>query len=151
MAPRTIALLGQEFLIITEDGEASEAITPGYLVEGHTGTNVAKQTGTTKQPVRVALERDEMGRGIDDSLGVNSAGSADYAVGETVKVGHFAPGMRFYGFIASGENVSEDELMDSAGDGTLAATATPSDAMVRCCEAVNATDPGDTRIRVEVV
>ncbi len=135
---RVIALLGGK-PVITEEGQASEAITPGYLVEGQ--TSIAKQsTGATKVPVRVALERDELGNDID----------TDYAVGDTVKVGAFHAGQRYFGFVASGETIAADDLMESNGDGTVVALA-GAEPIVRAVEAVTSTDPGDTRIRLEVI
>lgn len=147
---RTIVLMGVP--IITEDGEANEAIFPGYLLEGTTGSTILKQTSSGNQPVRVALERDELGRGIDDSLGIGEAGSAAYAVGETVKIGAFSAGDRFLGFVASGVSVAVDELMDSAGDGTFADGATAPNSMVRALEAkTGGLGIVDVPIRVEVV
>lgn len=137
MARTVIALLGKP--VITEDGLASEAITPGYLVMGQ--ATIGKQTGTGWESARVALERDELGNDID----------TDYASGDTVKVGAFHAGQRFYGFIASGQNISEDAMLESAGDGTLAAGTT--NPMVRAVEAVDASGyvVSDVRIRVEVI
>lgn len=145
MARRVITLMGAP--IVTEDLEALEAITPGYLVE-QPAAGVSKQTITDlAAPATVALERDELGKGIDGSVGSETA---DYAIGDTVKVGHFAPGMRFYGFVASGQTLLQDALLDSAGDGTLQAMAGLRP-MARALEAVTSSDPGDTRIRVEVI
>lgn len=149
---RVITLLGNP--IVTEDGEASEAIKPGHLVKGQ-GTVAKQTTATTKVPVRVALERDELGKGIDSTPGSSldtnnsvAAQSADYASGDTVKVGAFAGGDRFLGWVASGVNVAADALMESAGDGTVRAL-TGAEPIVRALEAVNAT--ADTRIRLEVI
>lgn len=131
-----IRLLGHP--VYNEDGAATEAITPGMLTEGV--SSIAKNTSTTVGPVAVALEREEMGLGIDD----------DYAIGDYVKVGVFARGERFLGILASGQDVAEGELLASAGDGTLAPTATPADAIGRSMEAI-VTTGATARIRVEVV
>lgn len=103
--------------VVTEEGAASETIKPGYLVKG-VGT-VAKQTGTGWVPRTLALERDELGRGIDDTHQGISTGAASYASGDRVKVGAFAGGMEATGFVASGQNISEDDFLESAGDGTF--------------------------------
>jgi hypothetical protein len=137
MARTAIALLGTP--MITEEGEATEAITPGYIVEGQGSISISDDDGT-KIPMRVALERDELGDGIDDA----------YAIGDTVKVGHFHAGQRFYGFIASGQNITASDLLEAAGDGTLEGVASGVP-VARAVESVNATNPGDTRIRVEVI
>jgi hypothetical protein len=102
--------------IINEDGVASAAVKPGYLVKGV--STIAHQTSTTKVPKAVALERDELGQGIDNTYQNSGTGSAYYASGDTVKVAVFAAGMEATVFLASG-NYSEDDLLESAGDGTL--------------------------------
>ncbi len=139
MARHVIALLGGK-PVITEEGQATEAITPGYLIKGQ--TSIAKQTvSATKVPVRVALERDELGNTIDD----------DYAIGDTVKVGAFHAGQRFYGFVASGETVAVDALLESAGDGTIQALA-GAEPIVRAVDAVTGNvGVVDVRLRVEVI
>lgn len=154
MARRVITLLGDP--IVTEEGVATEAITPGYLVKGQGSISKSDVDGLVA-PMRIALERDELGRGIDSSAGAASQDanivtqqSPDYAIGDTVKVGAFGGGMRFYGFIASGQNITADDLLEAAGDGTFEALA-GIHPLVRAVESVNATDPGDTRIRLEVI
>lgn len=144
---RVIALLGMP--VVTEDGNATEVITPGYMVEGVTSIQKNTVTGAGV-PVRVALERSELGRGIDDSVSGSSspAGSADYAVGETVKVGHFQAGDRFFGFVASGFNEAAGAFVEAATAGVVAAGTTNPIGFIT--EAVNATDPGDVRVTVEV-
>jgi len=103
---------------VSETGAATEAIKPGYLVKGV--SNIAKQTGTTGSvPNAVALERDELGRGIDDTYR-SYAGAAAYAVGDRVKVAVFKSGEEAVGYVASGQNIVEDDLLQSAGDGTYA-------------------------------
>ena len=134
MARNVIALLGEP--VYNEDGAASEAITPGHLVEGV--TSIAKQNSAGGPATRTwALERDELGKDIDD----------DYASGDYVKVGSFAPGDRVYTWVASGVDVAADEFMEPAGDGTLRAYSAGT-RIARALEAVTAT--ADTRIRVEV-
>jgi hypothetical protein len=102
--------------IINEDGVASATVKPGYLVKGV--STIAHQTSTTKVPKAVALERDELGQGIDNTYQNSGTGSAFYASGDQVKVAVFAAGMEATVFLASG-NYSEDDLLESAGDGTL--------------------------------
>lgn len=132
----TIYLLGQP--VYNEDGAAGEAITPGMLVTGVT-TLVKNATADAVGPVTVALEREEMGKSIDD----------DYAVGDTVKVGAFKGGSRFLGILASGQNVAEGALLASNGAGKLK-SGTATTAIGRSLEALNASS-GDARIIVEVL
>lgn len=118
---RSVILKGSP--VINEDGAASEAIKPGYLVKGaYPGsTAVAKQTATTGFFVAlVALERDELGRGIDDTYQGRVAGAAAYASGDKVKVAAPKAGEEYTMYVASGQNISADDLLQSAGDGTLA-------------------------------
>jgi hypothetical protein len=101
---------------VNEDGVASATVKPGYLVKGV--STVAHQTSTTKVPKAFALERDELGQGIDNSKQGSGTGSAFYASGDKVKVGVFYAGCEVTAFVASG-NYTEDDLLESAGDGTL--------------------------------
>ena len=103
--------------IINEDGVASATVKPGYLVKGV--STIAHQTSTTKVPKAVALERDELGQGIDNTYQGSGTSSAYYASGDRVKVAVFKSGEEATVFLASG-NYTEDDLLESAGDGTLA-------------------------------
>lgn len=135
MAKKTITLMGTP--IVNEDGSAGEAITPGHLVKGT--TSILKQTATAgKLPARFALEREEMGKGIDVA----------YASGDVVKVGHFGPGERVYALIGV-VTAAADGLAESAGDGTLrnVTTGVP---IARYLEAVT-NGAGTARIRVEIL
>ena len=108
MARTVIALKGPGH--ITEEGVASEAITPGHLVEGV--TSIAKfSTDTGPAPRNFALERDEFGKEITDN----------YATGDVVKIGHFRPGDRVYCLVASGSTVNKDTWLEPYSDGTLKA------------------------------
>jgi hypothetical protein len=110
MALKQVALKGEP--IINEDGAASEAITPGMLVAGV--TSIAKfSTAGGPAPRNFALERDELGNDID----------VDYASGDYVKIGSFRPGDHVYALIASGQDISADEWLEPADDGTVRAYA----------------------------
>jgi hypothetical protein len=131
--------------IVNEDGAATETIKPGYLVKGI--SDIAKQTGTGFVPKAVALERDELGAGIDDTRQGSGTVSADYASGDYVKVGVFKSGERAVGYVASGENISEDELLESAGDGTYASGST--NPIARAVESTGGAVTVETAIVVE--
>lgn len=134
MARKVIALAGTP--IINEDGVASESITPGHLVQGV--ASIARfATAGGPAPRTFALEREELGKGID----------AAYAAGDNVKVGSFAPGMRVYALVASGVNVSAGAWLEPAADGTLRAHSAGT-RIARALESVNAT--ALTRLRVEI-
>lgn len=103
---------------VNEEGVANAAIRPGYLVKG-VGT-IALQTATVvPMPKAFALERDELGTGLDNTYQSADVATAYYASGDKVKVGVFKAGDRVTAFVASGENVSEDSILASNGDGTL--------------------------------
>lgn len=111
---RSVILKGSP--IINEEGAASATVKPGYLVKGV--STIAHQTSTGKVPKAVALERDELGAGIDNTYQGSGTPSAYYASGDQVKVGVFKSGEEATVFVASG-NYTEDDLLESAGDGTL--------------------------------
>ena len=102
---------------INEEGVAASTVKPGYLVKGV--SSIEHQTGTGWVPKAVALERDEMGTGIDNSLQTTGTISAYYAADDVVKVAVFDSGDEATMFIKSGEAIAEDDYLESAGDGTL--------------------------------
>jgi hypothetical protein len=143
---RTIILKGTP--IINEEGVASEAINPGYLVKGV--STIAKQTGSTTAvlPVAVALERDEFGAGIDDTYRGAGTIAAAYASGDVVKVAALYPGCEFVGYIPSGQNIVEDDKLQSAGTGLfIEGTDAP---IVRAMETVGAVTV-ETAVRLQVI
>lgn len=135
MAKKSIMLLGQP--VYNEDGAASEAITPGMLVDG-VSTIAKHASAAANTPRTFALERDEMGDDID----------VDYAIGDTVKVGAFHQGQHVLALIASGQSITENQRLESAGNGTLRALA-GGVALARSLETISAT--ANTRIRVEIM
>lgn len=104
--------------IITEEYKASAVVKPGYLVDGYS-TVAHHATAAANTPRRFALERDELGQGIDNTYQGSGTESAYYASGDQVKVGAFYPGCRLVAFVASGESISVGDGLESAGDGTL--------------------------------
>lgn len=140
MARRVIALNGP--ILQTEDWAAAEAITPGMLVSRNTSNLLIKHaTAGGYAPRDFAMERDEMGKDID----------APYAVGDTVKVGHFTTGHRVNAIIASGVNAAVNSLLESAGDGTLRVR-TSGVAVAMSLQAVNNTaGPTNARLEVQVI
>jgi len=134
MARTVITLKGTPH--IDEDGAASEAITPGHLVTG-VATIALHAVAKGDCPRRFALERDEMGDEISDA----------YAINDYVKVGAFAPGDRVYTWLASGESVTADGFVESAGNGMMQAY-TNGVIIGRALETVTAAT--DARLRMEV-
>lgn len=97
---------------------AIEAITPGMIVELHNNAGVLNwgvHDSANDPPARaVALDQKYLNHGID----------TDYAAGDTMDVGYLRSGDRFYGLIASGQNVTQGAILQSNGDGRLKAYST---------------------------
>lgn len=113
---RTVVLSGTPE--INEEGVASAEVKPGYLVKGVTSIAHHASAGENV-PRAVAMERDELGRGIDNTYQSADQSSAFYASGDTVKVAVLYPGCRATMFLASGYGVAADGPLQSHGDGTL--------------------------------
>lgn len=138
MAKMTIKLLGEP--IQNEDDKAAEVITPGHLiVHNGSGDWIKHATAGGNTARTFAMEREEMGAGID----------VNYAIGDTVKAGTFAPGDRVLAFAASGQNLTKGNKMESAGNGTLRvlAAGTPLATILETTGLLAAL----TRIRVEIM
>ncbi len=146
MAERVITLKGTPE--VTESGVAGVALEPGRLVTGY--DTIALQGAVSDAAGRrVVLERDELGRGIDQSVGQETSTlDATYAVGEQVKVGAFGTGEQFTGWLASGENVAAGALLEAAADGMMAAGTT--NPKYFATEAKDASS-GDVFVQVEVL
>lgn len=118
-------------------------ITPGMLCELPTVDTIQPHSSAAgvPAPLIVAVEAAEVGRGIDD----------DYAVdGEEVNYAIVDSGEWFYGLLAAGEDISANDLLESAGDGTLQADTTGD--KFRALEAVdNSAGYEAVRIKVEVL
>lgn len=94
---------------IRTEGVATEAITPGYLIEGF-GTSIAKHStsgGNTRKAF--ALINDLVGDDIDD----------DYDSGDTVQIGLFRSGDKMNGVLATSQTIVAGDPLESNGDGTL--------------------------------
>lgn len=135
---------------VNEYGVATEAIKPGYLVKGV--SLIAKQSASDCVVKALALERDELGQGIDDTYfnALSGVGHAAYASGDTVKVAVFESGDEATVYIASGQNISEDDLLSSAGDGTFKEESTATEAIARSLETVGVVVV-ETAIRVQFI
>ena len=129
---------------VNEYGSASETIKPGYLVKGV--STVAKQTSTTKVPRTLALERSELGQGIDNTHQGSGTSTAFYASGDVVKVGYFRPGDEALVYVPSGQNITEDDLLESAGTGLFTEGST--NPIARAMETLGAVTT-ETALRVQ--
>lgn len=127
--------------IIDEQYDAGEEIMPGSLVKIDTSTEKMVLHSTAGGPAErlFALEREELGQGIDDA----------YAIGDRVKYGRYSSGMGVLAFIPSGQNITHGSLLEPAGGGNLRvlASGTP---IARAAEDSGAVTER-TRIRVTIV
>jgi hypothetical protein len=138
--PRRIHL-GGPLTLVNDDptAKATEAITPGHLVE-MTSTGYRKHaTGGGATTPAFALDAPEYNKGYAD----------DYAADDLVWVGIGAPGTSFWAWLDSGENVARGAALESAGNGNLQAHTSGTN-LAKALEAVNASS-GSARIRVEVI
>lgn len=150
MASHVIMLRGEP--IVDEQNTASEAITPGMLVEVNQpalGQVRKHATAAGNASPFFALERDEMGKTIDTA----------YAVGDRVKLCRAAPGDGINALVGAGQTLTGKEFLESAGDGTLRAVVTSagtadtsrSSIVARSAESTGGATAGVTRHRVVVV
>lgn len=138
MNQRVIKLLGEPTQ--NEDHACDEAILPGHLVERNTDGTIGKQsTAAANVSVLIALEREEMGQGVEVA----------YEIGDKVKVGHFGPGTRFAGYVASGQNLTIGAKVEANGAGgfRVLASGTP---LATCLEATGAVTAA-TRVAFEAL
>ncbi len=137
--PNKIHLGGE----VTEvnDLSASEAITPGMLVERFNNAGVhrfrkhATAGGDTGR--QIALDQSMLNKGVDDA----------YAAGDLVQVAVGMPGATFWGLIGSDTIVAGDKL-ESAGNGLLRKIASGT-ALFIALE--NKTVTAQSRIRIETL
>lgn len=116
--PNTIFLGGSK--TDQSDLAASEAITPGHLVEKFNNGGIIrwrKNTNTTADKAgqcAVAMNHPMANKGVDDA----------YAAGDLVEVGVGHKGSQWWMLIASGQNIAAGDPLESAGNGTLRAFST---------------------------
>lgn len=145
--PSTISLKAPAS--VRNEGAASEAITPGHLVEFGGSNDYQKHSSAGGDAAaKFAVENDVVGDDI----------STDYVSGEQVQVETFPAGSQVYAHLAGGENVSKGAFLESAGDGTLQQVGTASSAgankpvVAQALEAVNVSGTSvGQRIKVEIV
>lgn len=113
--PNTIFLGGERIQV--NDLAASEAITPGHLIARFNNGGVTrwrKATVTTDGTANaVATEQAMLNKGVDDA----------YAANDLVEASILQSGATAWMWIASGQNISFGDRLESAGDGTLRALA----------------------------
>lgn len=103
---------------VREEFTASEAITPGHLVEFGGSNEIQKHStaGGEIGAVKIAVENDVVGDDVD----------TDYVSGEQTQVDAPHGGAVYMLRLANGENVTRGTALESAGDGTVQAAGTAS-------------------------
>jgi hypothetical protein len=114
--PNTVFLGGPRQDI--NDLAAGAAITPGHLIERYVPSGTINRvrvhsTAGGAGPRLVAIERSSANKGPDDA----------YAIGDLVDAVALTGGSSAWMFIASGQNITHGQKLESAGDGTLRALA----------------------------
>lgn len=139
--PNTIWLGGTQPVFVN-DLAASEAITPGHLIDSFNSAGVHRwrKHGTASIAVAktVAMEQSMLNKGVDDA----------YAAGDLVEAAVLSPGATAWMFIASGQTIVHGNKLESAGDGTLKIFGS---GVVLFKALENKTATALTRIRVEAV
>lgn len=138
--PRTIWLGGRR--VEVNDLAASEAITPGHLVDRFNNNGVIRwrkhATAAAACAPAVATEQSMLNKGVDDA----------YAANDLVEVSILEPGATAWMLIASGQTITAGQKLESAGNGTLRAFAA---GVVLFSALENKTATATTRLRVEAV
>jgi hypothetical protein len=163
LQPNTIWLGGPRQQV--NDMAAGVAICPGMLVERYnpSGTQVRVRphaTASVATTRALATEASMLNKGVNDG----------YAINDLVEISELAGGSSAWALIASGQNITAGQKLESNGDGTLKAYANLGAALFAALESVNNTNgtagptnpppetgkttalpAGVARIRVEVV
>lgn len=109
--PNTVFLGGDRVQV--NDLAASEAITPGHLLERFNNGGIIRlrkhATAGGAGPKLVATEQAMANKGVDDA----------YAAADLVEASALRGGSTAWMFIASGQNIAAGNKLESAGDGTL--------------------------------
>lgn len=135
-----------------KEANCAEAITPGHLVTlngsgaliKHNVAGPAAAAGANAQGiVRVAVENDFFGEGIDDAYAVNDQGIFQ----------PLSTGCEFMSLVAAAAPaIAVNDLVESAGNGTVRKTTIVANAIGRAVEAVdNSAGASPVRLRVEVL
>lgn len=130
--PNTIHLSG--YAEEVGDLAAGVKICPGMLVERYnpSGTQVRCRphaTASVATATMFAVEQSELNQGVNDG----------YAVNDLVRAKHVSQPGTVWALIASGQNITAGQKLESNGDGSLKAYATLGAAIAYALETVNNT------------
>lgn len=119
VAPRTIFLGGGQGPggegagVRVNDYVAGAVLTPGMLIETYDDSGVTKwrphSSATNMRSTAICLERLMLGEGVDDTIPID----------DLVEAMYLYPGVTFYGLLPSGADISNEEALQSNGDGYM--------------------------------
>jgi hypothetical protein len=146
-----VVVIGNNYSLYKE-AIAAEAITPGHLLTLNASAQAIKHNVAGPAaaagvqftgPIRVAVENDFFGKGIDDA----------YAINDQVVYQELDSGCEFMSLVAAGAAaIAYSDLVESAGNGTVRKTVVQANAIGRAAEAVdNSAGGAAVRLRVEVL
>ena len=116
--PKTVKLQVYDHNGYREGVAGEDNITPGMLLDIDANGDVIKHADEGENVVPyIAVENDYIGDDIDD----------DYMDEDQVRYHIGITGERYYMWLQDGENVSEGDFLESAGDGTLQEHVLPED------------------------
>lgn len=137
-SPKTIELYGYGIQL---EGEASATIKPGMLVERNSGKIRPHDTAGDAANPSFAVELGMVGMSIDD----------EYEDGDQVIFKTYSPGSGVYALIADSQDVSEDNLLTSNGDGRLKVAGNDDNIVAQAREDADTTGTAsEARCKVEV-
>ncbi len=138
--PKTVLLSGDP-LCREAISATGSAIDPGMIIEITTdGEAQEHSTAGGNAAALFAREEDYAGGSISDT----------YAVGDNVPYMANRPGDQVYAFLATGNDASVGDFLESDGNGALQVS-TSQAVVCKAVEALNNTSGSNSRIKVEVV
>jgi hypothetical protein len=141
--PNTIWLGGKRTEV--NDLAASEAVTPGMLVERFSSAGTPKfrkhSTAGGKATASIATDMNMLNKGVDDVC----------AVGDLIEVSIGDKGSNWWMLLASGENVAAGDFLESKGDGTLRKFVAGVALFQSLEDKNNTAGPATARVRAEVL
>lgn len=140
MANKSVILKGAG---ITVEREASEALTPGWLLEYKSDGKFQKAgTAGEAKGMIFAIENDSFGKTVSD----------DWASGDRVIAVHTVPGMEILVMLATSQTIVVGEMLTSNADGKFKEAGASDDKLMVALEAVTTGAAQATeRIRAVVI
>lgn len=137
-----VVVIGNNYALYKE-APVAETITPGHLCDlDSSGKLIKHATAAGKvAPLRVAVENDFFGKGIDDAWAVDDQGLWQ----------ELDTGCEFMALVAAAAPaIGKGDMVESAGNGTVRKTTTLANAIGKAKEAVD-NSGGAAAVRLRVV